>query len=74
LEYNIEETQFLGNRFLMIKAKHRCILGLGWKPLLPKLVVQLLSNLFIHHAWDLEHGPQPKVVVKQWCLAPFPPH
>jgi len=32
----------------MIKTKGRCILGLGWKPLIPMLVVQLMSNLFMH--------------------------
>lgn len=66
LEYKIENTPLSRNRSSMIKAKGRCILGLGWKPFLPKLVVQLVSNLFMHLAWDLEHGPQPKVVVKQF--------
>jgi hypothetical protein len=59
LEYNIKETPLSGNRSSLIKAKGKYILGLRWKPLIPKLVVRLAFNIFMHHAWELEHGPLP---------------
>ncbi len=71
LEYNIEETPLSRNRFMLIKAKGKCILGLKWKPLVPKLVVQLTFNLFVHPTWDLEHGPLPKLLQKNTFSTPF---